>query len=161
MFTLEHFGEKKKKLKCKCCGKGDPFQGLKMGSCLTFRNELSEETHMLTKQKTLLGRGPPEQRAAGGGDPGEVLCHVAHSPWFCRNGVSFWVVCLDILLGPHLVWPRVLGSTCTSAKMSSSAKDSGRLGIFSLFLAPPKIFWLVFRVAPCSLSGPPVVRQLM
>ena len=28
-----------------------------MLSCLTVRNELSEETHALTKQKTLLGRG--------------------------------------------------------------------------------------------------------
>ena len=27
-----------------------------MGSCLTLGNELSEETHMLTKQETLLGR---------------------------------------------------------------------------------------------------------
>ena len=28
-----------------------------MGSCLTLRNELSEETHVLTEQETLLGRG--------------------------------------------------------------------------------------------------------
>ena len=28
-----------------------------MDSCLTLGNELSEETHVLTKQKTLLGRG--------------------------------------------------------------------------------------------------------
>ena len=39
-----------------CCRKGDPFQGPKGGSGLTLRNELSEETNMLTKQKTLLGR---------------------------------------------------------------------------------------------------------
>ena len=31
------------------CRKRDPFQGLKLGSCLTLRNELSEETHVLTK----------------------------------------------------------------------------------------------------------------
>ena len=37
--------------------KGDPFQGLKGGSCLTLGNELSEETHVLTKQETLLGWG--------------------------------------------------------------------------------------------------------
>ena len=36
---------------------GDSFQGLKVGSCLTLRNELSEETHVLRKQETLLGRG--------------------------------------------------------------------------------------------------------
>ena len=36
---------------------GDPFQGLKLGSCLTLGNELSEETHVLTKLETLLGEG--------------------------------------------------------------------------------------------------------
>ena len=40
-----------------CCRKADPFQGPKLGSCLTLRNELSEETNVLTKQKTLLGKG--------------------------------------------------------------------------------------------------------
>ena len=40
-----------------CCRKGDPFQGLKVGSCLTLRNELSKETPVLTKQEILLGKG--------------------------------------------------------------------------------------------------------
>ena len=40
-----------------CCRKGDPFQGPSVDSGLTLGNELAEETHMLTKQKTLLGRG--------------------------------------------------------------------------------------------------------
>ena len=40
-----------------CCRKGDPFQGPKVGSCLTLRNELSEVTHVLTKQEILLGKG--------------------------------------------------------------------------------------------------------
>ena len=40
-----------------CCRKGDPFQGPKLGSCLlTLGNELSEETHVLTKQEILLGK---------------------------------------------------------------------------------------------------------
>ena len=38
-----------------CCRKGDPFQGLKVGSCLTLRNESSEETDVLTKQEIFLG----------------------------------------------------------------------------------------------------------
>ena len=41
-----------------CCRKGDPFQGPKLGSCLTLGNELSEETHVLTKQEILLERAP-------------------------------------------------------------------------------------------------------
>ena len=40
-----------------CCRKGDPFQGPKLSSCPTLRNELSEETHVLTKQDSLLGKG--------------------------------------------------------------------------------------------------------
>ena len=40
-----------------CGRKGDPFQGLKLGSCLTLRNELSEETYLLTKQEILLEKG--------------------------------------------------------------------------------------------------------
>ena len=35
-----------------CCRK----EGPKLGSCLTLRNELSKETHVLAKQETLLGR---------------------------------------------------------------------------------------------------------
>ena len=39
------------------CRKEDPFQHPKGGSCLSLGSELSEKTHMLTKQETLLGRG--------------------------------------------------------------------------------------------------------
>ena len=44
-----------------CCRKGDTFQGLKLGSCLTLENELSKETHVLTKQEILLGKGKGTQ----------------------------------------------------------------------------------------------------
>ena len=40
-----------------CCRKGDPFQGPKLNSCLTLGNELSQETHVLITQETLLGKG--------------------------------------------------------------------------------------------------------
>ena len=36
---------------------GNPFQGPKLGSCLILRNELSEETHVLTKQEILSWKG--------------------------------------------------------------------------------------------------------
>ena len=39
-----------------CCRKGDPFQGPKVGSCLTLGSELSEEIHVLIEQETLFGR---------------------------------------------------------------------------------------------------------
>ena len=36
-----------------CCRKGDPFQGPKVGSCLTLKDEMSKETQVLTKQETV------------------------------------------------------------------------------------------------------------
>ena len=66
--------------------KGDPFQGLKGGSCLTLGNELSEETHVLTKQETLLGKGPRVE-SSGVGEPRRT----AHSLGFYGDGISFWL----------------------------------------------------------------------
>ena len=43
------------------CRKEDPFQGPEVGSCLTLRNELSEEIHVLTKQDILWGRCAQEE----------------------------------------------------------------------------------------------------
>ena len=51
---------------CHLLQEGDPFQGPKLGSCLTLRNELSEETHVLTKQEISLERAPGgEQEGTG------------------------------------------------------------------------------------------------
>ena len=36
---------------------GESLPSPKLGSCLTLGNELSEETHALTKQEILLGKG--------------------------------------------------------------------------------------------------------
>lgn len=44
--------------------------------------------------------------------------------------------------------------------MDSGNKDSGRLVIFSLLLAPPEFYWLVFQWKLHQvLVGPPVLRQ--
>ena len=48
---------KRERYSWRCCRKRYPFQGPKLGSCLTLGNELSEETHVLTKQEILLGKG--------------------------------------------------------------------------------------------------------
>ena len=59
---------------------GDPFQRLE--------NELSEETHVLTKQKTLLGRGAGvESRRV------ELLYHMAHClRFYAKRVISLGVV---------------------------------------------------------------------
>ena len=61
------------------CRKGDPFQGLKAGSCLTFGNELSEETHVLTKQETLLGKGTRVESNRGREPRRTALLHGSQS----------------------------------------------------------------------------------
>ena len=71
----------------KCCRKGHPFQGPKGSSCLTLRNELSEETHVLTKQEALLGTGALAESVKVR-EPRKTLCHVAHSLRFYRDGIS-------------------------------------------------------------------------
>ena len=48
-------------VKSYCCRKGEPLKSPRVDSSLTLGNELSEETHMLTKQETLLGRGNQEE----------------------------------------------------------------------------------------------------
>ena len=59
---------------------GDPFQGPKLGSCLTLGNELSEETHILTKQEILLGR------AAGGEQEGQGTQENCSAAWLTVSG---------------------------------------------------------------------------
>ena len=49
-----------------CCRKGDPFQGPKLGSCLTLRNELSKETHA-DKARDFIGKGHPGEEAVSEG----------------------------------------------------------------------------------------------
>ena len=117
--------------------KGEHFQGSRVDSCLTLlsnRNELSEETQVLAKQNTLLGRG------------------VRAESWRVREtrrtAHSLIVMALvsRLSLANHLAWP-IFGPTLSpscwcvhfSAKIVSSAKDSGRLAghIMGWCLLPP------------------------
>ena len=61
-----------------------------MGSCLSLRNELSKDTHVLTNQETSLGRGTwVESRRVR--EPRRAALHVAHSLGFYDDGISFRV----------------------------------------------------------------------
>ena len=71
--------------------KGDSFQGPRVSSCLTLGRELSEETHVLTKQETLLGRGGRAESSRVR-EPRRTALHVARSLGFYGDGVSFRVV---------------------------------------------------------------------
>ena len=74
-----------------CCRKGDPFPGLRVGSCQTLGNGLSEEAHVLIKQKILLGRGTRAESSRVR-EPRRTALHAAPSLGFYGNGVSFRVV---------------------------------------------------------------------
>ena len=66
------------------------IQGLTVGCCLALRNELSEETHVLTKQEILLGRAP------GGEQWGKGAQEDCSAMWltvgFYGDGINFRVV---------------------------------------------------------------------
>ena len=61
-----------------------------MGSCLTLGNELSEETHVLTKQETLLGRAPGGE-PEGEGAREDCSAPRLAGPGFC-DGIRFQLV---------------------------------------------------------------------
>ena len=74
-----------------CCRKEDPFQGPKLGSCLTLGNELSEEIHLLTKHEILLGKGTRvESRRVRGPRRTALPCGSLFR--FYGDGISFRVV---------------------------------------------------------------------
>ena len=79
-----------KYLRTQYCRKGNPFQGPKLGSCLTFGNELSEETHLLTKQEILLGKGT-QVESSRGREPKTAVTRLAVSGFY-GDGISFRVV---------------------------------------------------------------------
>ena len=140
-----------------CCRKGDPFQGLKLGSCLTLGNELSEETHVLTKQEILLGKGAwVESRSLRG--PRRTFCHMAGSLRFYGDGISFRLPLAnhsdsESFLVVHALFSQdgcqregfweVVGHVVSPFDLSRTLPVGGGLLVL------------------CSLPGPPVVKQLM
>lgn len=133
-----------------------------MSSCLTLENELSEEPHVLTKQKTLLERGV-WPRAVGRGTQENCSSSGLQLQVF-GNGVSFQVVCGPSSCLAHISSElRVLpGDTCRSQPRWIPAPSIlgawASLPSYWPFLNSPGLF---LGAALCSLLGPPVVRQLM
>ena len=128
-----------------CCRKGDPFQGLKLGSWLILRNELSEETQVLTKQEILLGKGTwvessrirePRRTAL----PHGLQCRVLWSQ-------DQFPGCLQpIILTQSTSW----WCPPCSAKMDTREKDSGRWSdMWCLLLTFPELFRLMVAYSFC------------
>ena len=66
-----------------CFRNGDCFQGLRVGSFLTLRNELFQETHVVTKQEALLGRDNRAESSRVRESKKTALPHGLHS-WVLR-----------------------------------------------------------------------------
>ena len=93
--------------------------GPRVGSCLTFGNELFEKTHV--NKARLYWEGEQDAKETHG-------CHVTCHLRFCGNGVSFQVVSgQSLFLIQSLAQGSFWWCTHLSAKMNSGAKDSGRL----------------------------------
>lgn len=57
-----------------CFRKGDPFQGPRVGSCLTLRKWAVRGDTGAEKAIGCNGKGPPGRRAGGSGSPGGLPC---------------------------------------------------------------------------------------
>ena len=79
-----------------CCRKGDPFQGPKLGSCLTLRNELSEETHA-DKARDFIVKGHP-----GGEQEGEGTQENCSAAWLAVSGFMVMGLVSGWSLANHL-----------------------------------------------------------
>ena len=125
-----------------CCRKRDPFQGIRVGSCLTLRNELSKEACILTKQKTLLGRGAAMSLAVLGF---MVMGLVSGFSLANHSDLgSFLVACMS-LSQDGFQWEGFWESTWT--------------GVASLPFDHSQILPVGYSLlVPCSLWGPPVLR---
>ena len=95
-----------------------PFQGLRVGSCLTLRNELLQGTQVLTEQEAYWKGAPGWGQQGQGTQKSSPTMRLQ----FYGNAVSWRVVS-----GPPF-WLRVLpgGTPHLPARMDSSVRDSGR-----------------------------------
>ena len=144
-------------LRSQYCRKGDPFQGPKLGSCLTLGNELFEETHLLTKQEILLGKGTQVESSRVRELRRTALPRGSQSP------VLWWWVSFRVVFSQSF-WLRVLpgGACLVQPRWMPERRILGggwACGIsFDLSWTLPVGGSLLVL---CSLPGSPVIKQLM
>ena len=125
-----------------------------MGSFLTLRNELSEETHVQTKQETLLERGgQAEIRRVR--NSGELLC-----TWLTVSGSMVMGLVSWLSLANHSDSESFL-----VAHVLCSQDGCQREGFWEVVghVASPFDLSQIFLVGggllvPCCLLGPPVIK---
>lgn len=113
-----------------CFRKGYLLQGLRLDSCLTLTNELSKETHGLTEQKTLLGRGTWAESSR--------VRENCSATWFIVSCFMGMGLVSGVSLANHLAW-LILGvvqgpSWCQAPSQSQWIPVPRILGFGHLFL---------------------------
>ena len=126
---------------------GDPFQGPKVDSYLTLRDEFSKETRVLTKQEILLGKGAWAENSRVRESRRTALPCGSQILWWCVVfSQSFWLRVLPG--GARLVQPRWMPSR-------RSLRGSCTCGVtFWPFLISPGWGWLISSVFPTRTSCP-------
>ena len=126
-----------------------------MGSCLTFRNELSEETHV-DKAKDFIGKGHPggEQESKGT----QESCSAA---WLAVSGFMVMGLVSGLPLANHSDSESFL-----VVQALFSQDECQREGFWEVVQLVVSVFDLSGTLpvgggllVPCSLPGPPVIKH--
>ena len=123
---------------CICCRKGDPFQGPKLGSCLTLGNELSEETHA-DKARDFIGKGHP-----GGEQEGQGTQRICSASWRVVSGFMVMGLVSGWSLANHPNLESFLVAHASLNQDGCKERDSGKwTDMQCLLLTFPQLFRLV------------------
>ena len=109
-----------------CCRKVNPFQGLKLGSCLTLEVNCPRR-HMCWQSKRFYWERAPGWRAVGEGNPGELLCRVAHSlGWNVMDNLILYWWCFpeDVLRISSNSFPREFFSCLSKVSLTFYSHNS-------------------------------------
>ena len=134
-----------KELRWRVLQEGGPLQGPNLGSCLTLRNELSKETHVLTKQRLYWERAP------GGARESEGTQEDCSATWLAVSGFLVMGLVSGLSLANHP------DSECFLVAHALFSRDGCQregfwevVGMWCLLLTFPELFRLVeayyFRV---------------
>jgi len=97
-----------------------------VGSCLTLGNELSEETHLLTKQEILLGKDTWVESSRAR-EPRRTALPVSKTVlWLAVLGFMVMELIFRSSLANHLTQSPSWWCMLCSAKMDAREEDSGR-----------------------------------
>ena len=140
-----------------CCRKGDPFQGPRVGFCLTLGKQLSKETHMLAKQEMLLERAPG-QRAVGKGT--QENCSAT---WLSVLGFMVMALVSGLSLANHSYSESFLGEPLSLSQDGCQWEGFWEVvrHVLSSFDLSQTLLVGGGLLVPYSLLGPPVVKQFM